>query len=409
MLGKTIEHFKDELSLYFDLDFLDCLNNDNPSKSYHTYIAEIKNNHSNLVPNKSSVIIREVSQKQLPVYKTISENWNPHLETVFGIITDEKNPDYSLSISEFIDKPSSLDYASLPKDKKITTRSLTLEQYVNSFGCLSEKEALIFMHQICEALSVFQENNILHNDISPKNVLLTDKFKWDNEFKKINGIHNKVSVKLIDFDISCNVQYENHTVTQVAGTLKYAAPDILNFKKPTDSNDIFYLGCLLYFMLIGYSPKEHNAISLSKTCSYTVNHIFNTCTEDYEIRYHSVQELAKDIEKELCYPDKLFFNILRKFPGFRTNYPPKNMIAFHFYAIIPILVIIENPGLKTYIYFAISIVLILLFGCDFFYLGDHIPRYRYLCKVFPKLRSIIKLALLLFIMLILFVYMFPGV
>ena len=32
MLGKTIKHFKDELSLYFDFDFLDCLNNTNSAK-----------------------------------------------------------------------------------------------------------------------------------------------------------------------------------------------------------------------------------------------------------------------------------------------------------------------------------------------------------------------------------------
>ena len=408
MLGKTIEHFKDELSLYFDFDFLDCLNNTNSSKFYHTYLAEIKNEHSNLAPDKSSVIIKELSKEQLHIYKTISENWNPHLETVFGIITDENNPDYSLSISEFIDKPSSLDYASLPKDKKITTRFLTLEQYINSFGCLSEKEALIFMHQICDALSVLQKNHMTHNDISPKNILLTDKFKWDDEFKKFNGIHNKVSVKLIDFDISRNIQSANHTVTHAVGTLDYAAPDILNFKNPTDCIDIFNLGCLLYFMLVGCSPKDKNSPSLFKICSYTVNHIFNTCTADYEIRYHSVQQLAKDIEKELSYPDKLFFNIIRKFPGFRTNYPPKNMIAFHLYAIIPLLIIIDDAGLKTYIYFAISIVLILLFGCDFFYIGDYIPRYRYLCNVFPKLRYIIKISLLLFIMLIIFVNMFPG-
>lgn len=249
MLGKTIKHFKDELSLYFDFDFLDCLNNTNSAKFYHTYLAEIKNEHSNLEPDKSSVIIKELSKEQLPVYKTISENWNPHLETVFGIISDNDNPNYALSISEFIDKPSFLDYASLPKDKKITTRFLTLEQYINSFGCLSEKESLILIHQLCDALAVLHKNHMIHGDISPKNVLLTDKFNWDNEFKIFNGIHNQVSVKLIDFDISRNIQYANHTVTHAVGTLNYAAPDILNFTNATDRIDIYSLGCLLYFML----------------------------------------------------------------------------------------------------------------------------------------------------------------
>lgn len=407
MLGKTIKHFKDELSLYFDFDFLDCLNNTNSAKFYHTYLAEIKNEYSNLAPDKSSVIIKELSKEQLPVYKTISENWNPHLETVFGIISDNANPNYALSISEFIDKPSSLDYASLPKDKKITTRFLTLEQYINSFGCLSEKESLILIHQLCDALAVLHKNHMIHGDISPKNVLLTDKFNWDNEFKIFNGIHNQVSVKLIDFDISRNIQYSNHTVTHAVGTLNYAAPDILNFTNATDRIDIYSLGCLLYFMLTGCSPKDRNAPPLSKICSYTANHIFNTCTASYEIRYHNIHQLVKDIEKELSYPDKLFFNIIRKFPGFQTNYPPKNMIAFHLYAFVPISLIFDHSGTKTYIFSAIFVAVIYLFGCNLFYIGDRIPRYKYLCSIIPGLRYIIKISLILLIMLIISAIMFP--
>ena len=63
MLEKTIKHFKNELSLYFDFDFLDCLNNTNSAKFYHTYLAEIKNEYSNLAPDKSSVIIKELSKE----------------------------------------------------------------------------------------------------------------------------------------------------------------------------------------------------------------------------------------------------------------------------------------------------------------------------------------------------------
>lgn len=408
MLNNIIEHFKDELSLYFDLDFLDCLNGNNSQKAYHTYLAEIKEEYSGLMPDNSSVIIKELSKEQLPVYKMISANWNPHLETIFGIITDESDTEYSLSISEFVNKPSSLAYDTLPKDKQITTRFLTLEQYINSFGCLSEKEALILMHELCDALSVLHENHMIHGDISPKNVLLTDKFKWDDEYKSFNGIHNTVSVKLIDFDISGNIQFANHTVTHAMGTLNYAAPDILNFTNATDRADIYSLGCLLYFMLTGYSPKDRDSPKLFKVCSYTVNHIFNTCTADYEIRYSNIKHLTKDIEKELSYPDKLFFNILRKFPGFQTNNPPKNLIAFHLYVLIPISFIFDYPGIKTYIYTAISAVLIFLFGCDLFYIGDYVPRYRYLCSIIPGLRYIIKLSLILFIMICIFAIMFPS-
>ena len=216
-----------------------------------------------------------------------------------------------------------------------------------------------------------------------------------------------MSVKLIDFDISRNIQYANHTVTHAVGTLNYAAPDILNFTNATDRIDIYSLGCLLYFMLTGCSPKDRNAPPLSKICSYTANHIFNTCTASYEIRYHNIHQLVKDIEKELSYPDKLFFNIIRKFPGFQTNYPPKNMIAFHLYAFVAISLIFDHSGTKTYIFSAIFVAVIYLFGCNLFYIGDRIPRYKYLCSIIPGLRYIIKIFLISLIMLIISAIMFP--
>ena len=252
MLGKTIKHFKDELSLYFDFDFLDCLNNTNSAKFYHTYLAEIKNEHSNLAPDKSSVIIKELSKEQLPVYKTISENWNPHLETVFGIISDNDNPNYALSISEFIDKPSSLDYASLPKDKKITTRFLTLEQYINSFGCLSEKESLILIHQLCDALAVLHKNHMIHGDISPKNVLLTDKFNWDNEFK----IFNKIIFPVIIPGVATQAIF-----TFVGCWNSYVQPSILLF-----SQEKFTLPILVQQMQ-GVYKTDYGVVYLGVTLS----------------------------------------------------------------------------------------------------------------------------------------------
>ena len=86
MLGNTIQHFADDLSVYFDFDFLDRLSI--RRKQYHTYLANIKKEQAISMPEHTSVILKELSPRQLPIYDTISKNWNPHLETIFGILTD---------------------------------------------------------------------------------------------------------------------------------------------------------------------------------------------------------------------------------------------------------------------------------------------------------------------------------
>ena len=53
-------------------------------------------------------------------------------------------------------------------------RSLTLEDFILKMRTLSEKEALIFLLQLCEALENISELSLVHGDVSPQNILLTD-------------------------------------------------------------------------------------------------------------------------------------------------------------------------------------------------------------------------------------------
>lgn len=52
-------------------------------------------------------------------------------------------------------------------------RSLTLEDFILKMRTLSEK-ALIFLLQLCEALENISELSLVHGDVSPQNILLTD-------------------------------------------------------------------------------------------------------------------------------------------------------------------------------------------------------------------------------------------
>ena len=137
-LSQTMQN---ALKSYIDLDFLDELSVPRQKKDgnfYSVYTAELQPEYATLTADRSSVILKEISPKQAVVYEKLSTVWNPYTETIFGVISAE---DQFISVNEFIRKPSSLDYHSRSLAEK---RSLSLEDYIHEFGCLSETEAVIF-------------------------------------------------------------------------------------------------------------------------------------------------------------------------------------------------------------------------------------------------------------------------
>ena len=134
------------LQPYIDLDFLDELSAPRQKKDgnfYSIYTAELQPEYATLAPDRSSVILKEISPEQAVIYEKLSTVWNPYTETIFGVISADNQ---CISINEFIRKPTSLTYPSRILAEK---RSLSLEDYINNYGCLSETEAIIFLIQLC--------------------------------------------------------------------------------------------------------------------------------------------------------------------------------------------------------------------------------------------------------------------
>ena len=67
-------------------------------------------------------------------------------------------------MNEFIPKPSALTYP----DFLLGKRSLSLEDYISEYGCLSEKEALIFLLQLCKGLEGLSSLSLVHGDVARK-------------------------------------------------------------------------------------------------------------------------------------------------------------------------------------------------------------------------------------------------
>ena len=131
---------------------------------------------------------------------------------------------------------------------------------------------------------------------------------------------------MIDFDITSRFKNENHMVTVIAGTNPYAAPEILDFKNPTDRVDIYSLGCVLAFMIAGKSPKQISPEDLRRKCSKKIRRIIFKCTADYSKRYKKLSALRRDMEKLLAATAPPNTLPLSHIPVFRTATPLKATI-----------------------------------------------------------------------------------
>lgn len=382
------QNMRKALQQYIDFDFLDELSPPRQKKDgnfYSIYTAELQSEYTTLAPDRSSIILKEISSKQAAIYEKLSTVWNPYTETIFGVVSVDNQ---FISINEFIRKPTSLNYSSRSLAEK---RSLSMEDYINNYGCLSETEAIIFLIQLCIGLESIASLSLVHGDVAPQNILLTDRLSaLTDPYKHIKGLHQQAACKLIDFDITNQFKAENHMVTVIAGTNPYAAPEILDFKNPTDRVDIYSLGCVLSFMITGKSPKQISAEEFRNKCSKRIRNIIFKCTADYSKRYKTLSSLKHDLEKLLiaiapppCFP-------LSHIPGLRSSSPLKAAAVSIFYGfLLLILAFILCPKPKPKLILP-TVLLGIILGTDVLHIGKYIPLYQRLCQKYSWLRYTVK-------------------
>ena len=114
----------------------------------------------------------------------------------------------------------------------------TLETIITREGALDVGRALDFTCQICNAVDHAHRQGVLHRDLRPSNVLVTD-----------NGM-----AKVADFGTSRFLEIAAHGTT-VIGSPPYMAPEQFH-GKAVFASDIYSVGVTMYQMMTGMLPYD---------------------------------------------------------------------------------------------------------------------------------------------------------
>ena len=164
---------------------------------------------------------------------------------------------------------------------------------------LSLTQALDYIEQVCAGLSFAHKNGIIHRDIKPQNLLLTE---------------DKKTVKIADFGVA-RVNQSDSPITRV-GTDIYAPPEhspmlagttgTLTIAKLTPAADIYSLAKSAYVLITCESPRffagqpitELPISNRNEIWSKELLQILNKATQtNAERRYQTVEEFWKDLQK----------------------------------------------------------------------------------------------------------------
>ncbi len=118
---------------------------------------------------------------------------------------------------------------------------ITLKEYMEKKGILSDVEALHFIKQILKGLAHAHERGIVHRDVKPHNIILLK-----------DG-----TIKITDFGIARLTKFDTQTISDMTiGSVHYISPEQASGDRTDERSDIYSVGIILYEMLTGKLPFE---------------------------------------------------------------------------------------------------------------------------------------------------------
>jgi len=174
----------------------------------------------------------------------------------------------------------------------------TLKEYIKNNKPLDIKESINIASQIAEALRHAHANKIIHRDIKPQNILITeDKLAKVGDF----GIARAISEKTIT------------NSDKSIGSVHYFSPEQARGGYVDNRTDIYSLGVVLFEMVTGRVPFDgetpisvalkHVNENISKPSKYNEKIpkkleeiILKSTNKSQRLRYHNIDEMIEDLK-----------------------------------------------------------------------------------------------------------------
>ncbi|WP_347862894.1 Stk1 family PASTA domain-containing Ser/Thr kinase [Salimicrobium sp. PL1-032A] len=187
---------------------------------------------------------------------------------------------------------------------------MTLKKYIQTHAPVQPESAVKIMRQITDAIGHAHENELIHRDIKPQNIL----------------IDSEGTVKVTDFGIAMALPATALTQTNsVLGSVHYLSPEQARGGIATKKSDIYSLGIVFFELLTGRLPfsgespisvalkhLQHDtpAVSMYADVPQSLENIVLKSTAKNPLhRYASIEEMEEDLNTCLYNPNEEPFQL----------------------------------------------------------------------------------------------------
>ena len=179
---------------------------------------------------------------------------------------------------------------------------ITLKNFISQKGRLGLKETVGIAIQVAQGISAAHDQNIVHRDIKPQNVIIAS-----------DG-----TAKVADFGIAKATSSDTLNASAM-GSVHYISPEQARGEASDERSDIYSLGITMFEMITGKVPftgdtsvtvalaQIESEMPLASTYNAAVtpefdNIILKCCQKKPERRYQNMGELIQDLRKVLTIP-----------------------------------------------------------------------------------------------------------